>query len=472
MGYAIRGDNRQRLVLPPCVEDWVPADSPARYISNFVDGMNLTEQGFSVSEEGVCGTNFYADDMLLKVWLYGYFHGVRSTRKLEELCLRDIGAIWLTGMHYPDHNTLWRFFNRNRSVFSEVLLKATFAAEQNGLIGLVLHALDGTKIRARVSDSSGWHKKSLEKKLKELSRGVSEVVGQVDASEKAERFEYALPEEFCDEDAQKAGIEQALAKMSAIKRSHLHPLDEDARMTKCGKGSSFCFNAQAVVDDASGLIVAQDVVSDEADNELLVPMIEKVEETLGARAEETVADAGYYSPNQLLEAEEKGFDILVNINKAIAPKNAAKFHKSKFVYDEEEDVFICPLGKELCFEGTRKSNCGKYRERIYRCRSFKECTELDACSNEKRGRKITMGPHHQALMRQLEKQKIPEKKEQLSKRKCIVERIFAFIKEVMGFRRFTVRGLEKVKAQWALICTAFNLRKLFKLWCAKKKVFA
>ena len=323
-----------------------------------------------------------------------------------------------------------------------------------------------------MSNRSGWHKKTLKKKLQLLSKGISEVMKKIEAADKGERASYSISEDFCDENAQKAGIERALAKMSAIHRDHLHPNDEDARMMKCSEGKSFCFNSQAVVDEQSGLIVAHDVVNDEADNEMLTPMIEKVKENLGGRALETVADAGYYSPNQLLQAEAKGYDVMVNINKAIAPKDdGKKFHKSNFVYEEKKDVIICPLCSELCYEGTRKEPQGKYLERVYRCKSFKDCPEREACSKEKYGRKITMGPHYQAVVRQLEKQKIPEKKQQLSKRKCIIERIFAFIKVVMGFRRFTYRGLEKVRAQWALLCAAFNLHKLYKVWKEGKMVF-
>jgi hypothetical protein len=174
----------------------------------------------------------------------------------------------------------------------------------------------------------------------------------------------------------------------------------------------------------------------------------------------------------LLEAEEKGYDILVNINEAIAPKEAKKFHKSKFTYDENKDVFRCPVGKELYFDGTRKSRWGKYQERIYRCKCFKNCPERTACSCEKKGRKITIGPHYHAVMWQLEKQEIPDRKKRLSRRKSIVEPVFGIIKEVMGFRRFTVRGLENVRTRWSLICTAFNLRKLFKVWTGRKPVLA
>jgi hypothetical protein len=220
------------------------------------------------------------------------------------------------------------------------------------------------------------------------------------------------------------------------------------------------------------LIVAEDVVSDEADNDLLVPMIEEVEENLGGNADETAADGGYYSPKQLLEADEKGYDILVNINKSIAPAdNGNEFHKSKFVYDSKADVFICPSGKELRFAGMQRDKRKRYPERKYQCESFVGCPSRKDCCKGKSGRKITMGPHYQAVIRQLEKQEIPEKKKQLRRRKAIVEPAFGIIKEIMGFRRFTYRGLENVRAQWSLICTAFNLRKLFKVWTEGKLAF-
>lgn len=472
MGQAIRGDKRQKLLFPPTPEDWVPADSPARFIASFVERINMKERGFVMSVEGGSGTNFIADDLKLKAWLYAYYNKIYSTRELEKECRENINMIWLTEMTYPDHNTFWRFFDKNRKVFSELLLELTFSASENNQIGFVLHALDGTKIRAQVSNRSGWHKQALEKKLQLLTGGISEVVKEIESVNKEESASFAMSEDFCDEEAQKAGIEQALAKMAAIKRDHLHPFDEDARMIKCSEGTSFCYNAQVVVDDSSGLIVAQDVVNDEADSEMLTPMIEKVEENIGRRALETVADAGYYSPNQLLQAEAKGYEVMVNINKAIEPKDdTKKFHKSNFNLIVERDVIICPLGKELCYKGTRKDRYGKYLERIYRCGCFKGCPERKKCCKGKGGRMITIGPHYRAVINQVEKQNIPEKKRQLKKRKCIVERVFAFIKVVMGFRRFTVRGFEKVRAQFALVCAAFNLHKLYKFWKAGILVF-
>jgi hypothetical protein len=201
-------------------------------------------------------------------------------------------------------------------------------------------------------------------------------------------------------------------------------------------------------------------------------MIEKVEETTGRQADETVADAGYYSPKQSLQTEEKGIEVLVNINKQILPEtDENKFHKSRFTFDETTDEFICPLGKRLTFERVKNNRQKKRKLRVYRCHHKSCCPESMNCSREKRGRSIEMGSHFLALQRQIRKQKEPGNKEILARRKQIIEPVFGTIKENLRFRRFTVSGLDKVRTQWSLVCTVFNLRKLFKVWKEGKLVF-
>ena len=145
-----------------------------------------------------------------------------------------------------------------------------------------------------------------------------------------------------------------------------------------------------------------------------------------------------------------------------------EFHSSKFVYDAGRDCCVCPLGETLKFERVKRNSKRSSPVRVYRCKVFRSCPQRQACSRDSRGRSIEIGPHHQALVRQREKLSQHDNRELLRKRMLISERPFAHIKHAMGFRRWTVWGLEAVQTQWALICTTYNLRKLFKSWQARQ----
>jgi hypothetical protein len=172
-------------------------------------------------------------------------------------------------------------------------------------------------------------------------------------------------------------------------------------------------------------------------------------------------------------ADEAGISVLVNISKHIEPEgDGYEFHKSRFRYDAKKDVVICPQGKELEFERVKKNKSKKYDLRLYRCHHGKDCPAAGECTDEKRGRSIEIEPHYDVLHRQMDKQRNPCKKELLGKRKQVVEPVFGIIKHCMGFRRFTVSGLENVKTQFSLLCTTFNLRKLYRVLAVRKLVFA
>ena len=474
MSRAIRANYQQQFLLPPSLEEWLPPDHPARFIRDLVDSLELDAMGFRLPE---CRTGRppYATDLLLKVWLYGYFEGIRSTRKLEKACLNQIPLIWLTGMNYPDHNTLWRFWDSNRKALREVFRQGVMVASKSGVVGLMLHAVDGTKIASQVSSRTGWHKKALEKLLREVDESIDEMMAQVDSAEATQEGEYRLPEELQDATRRREQIEQALSELEQMGSEHAHPADPDAQMMKCKEGIKFAYNAQAVVDEQSGLIVAEEVLSEPNDTNQLEPMIRRVEENGVAAAQQTVADGGYWSPEQLAEAERSEHEVLVSVPPQVDGRRQGdgEFHKSRFRYDGQKDVFICPLGKELTYERTKKGRRHKEKQvRVYRCRCHRQCPARSRCSAQGRGRTIEKGRYYESVVRQVEKQRDEEKKRQLKKRKEVAEIAFAWIKHHMGFRRWTVRGIEKVRTQWAMLCGAVNLRKLYKLWLKGKLAWA
>ena len=470
MSYEKRADYSERFLFPPDLEDWVGADHPARFIREFVDACDLKGLGFKqrVAEEGRPN---YAADMLLKVWLYGYLMRIRSSRQLERGCRENVGLIWLTGRGEPDHNTLWRFFKENNKALRNVFKQVVRVAVKAELISLVLHAVDGTKVAAKASRRSAWHKADLEKTLKRLDRSIEEMISGVERAEGDEQGEYRLPEELKDQEQLRGKIKAALSELEQEGTEHLHPHDKEARMMKCGgTRKEFGYNAQAVADSESGLIVATDVVNEADDHGLLVEMIGQVKEGLGQAAEETVADNGYHSAEELSRAEEHEFEVLVNLGRQREEvPGAGDYHPSKFRYDESRDCCICPRGEVLTFTSEAMSH-NKYPVKVYRCRSYKECPVRWQCSRAKNGRKIELSIYHASLVRQREKQRQEEKLKALMRRQVIIEPVFGHIKQAMGFRRWTVSGLDGVRTQWSLLCTAVNLSKLHRFWLSGQLV--
>jgi len=308
MSYEIEADYEKQWLFPPSLEDLLPAHHPARMVREFVDAQDLEALGFKTrnSEDGRPG---YSSNLQLKVWLYGYMTKNRSSRGLERACLDQMGMLWLTGMNNPDHTTLWRFWRDNKEPIRKVFRQLLQIAASMNLVGLVLHAVDGTKIFSQASDQKGWHRASLEKKLSKLGEAIDEILDETEQVSGEEMPECRLPERLFEKQALRETIREQLNQLNQQNRDHLNPGDEDARVMKCRTGNRFAYNAQAVVDQQSKLIVAADVVTDESDNYQLVPMIEQVEGNIGKTAQQTVADAGYRAAAGLAEAEEKGYAV-------------------------------------------------------------------------------------------------------------------------------------------------------------------
>ena len=471
MSQEIRANYDQIDLLPQCLEDWVPKDHPAWFIREFVDALDLAELGFQ-QRESEEGRPSYAADLLLKVWLYGYLARLRSTRELERACREHLSLLWLTGRHTPDHNTLWRFWKENRAGLRQVFRAGVKVAAEQGLIGVICHAVDGTKIRAAASRRTVEHRKELERALERVEASIREMEQAVEEAEAREEGEYRLPEALQGAEKLRQAIRASLGQMAAEKREHRHPQEPEARLMPCAGRTEPAYNAQVVVDEQSELLVAEEVVNEESDNRQLVPMLDEVKENLGEVAEETVADGGYKSSVSLAEAEEKGYAVLVNWGGDASGKRPGPYHKWRFHYRAEEDVVICPRGERLEFEGIKTNRGKRYAVRGYRCQRFRDCPVRDDCSRNRQGRLIEISPYDAAVERQRAKLQDPEKQNLLKRRKVIVEPAFGVIKQVEGFRRWTVRGLEQVRTQWALVCTAFNLKKMYKLWMAGKLLLA
>ena len=200
-------------------------------------------------------------------------------------------------------------------------------------------------------------RKHLERVLEDISERLDRTIGdamtEIERAEREESGEYRLPASMQDGLKRKQRIQEALKELDASDKKVVHPSEPEARFMKNRRTKDLSYNAQAVADEKSGLIVAQAVVTDGADNGQLVPMLDKVKENLGAVAEETVADAGYFSSGQIGLADERKYEVLVakSSGEIVSERGAESdpYHHSRFVYDQERDCCICPEGRLLPF---------------------------------------------------------------------------------------------------------------------------
>lgn len=464
MSRALRADYAIQFLFPPSLEDWVKADDPARFIRMFVDSLDLREiagEEWASAVADPSGRPHYAFDLLLKVWLYGYVYNIRSSRKLERACRQVMPLVWLAGMYEPDHNTLWRFWQRYRGTLKKVFVNSVRVAVKANLVGMVMQAVDGTKIISAASQKQAWHRKDLEKILSAVGERIENLEQEIAAANEGRaEIDDRLPKKLQDENELKATVLEALRTLAAADREQMQPGDPDARMMKGGtaKRIEFAYNAQAVCDASHGIVVAENVVDEENDTQQLGPMLEQVRENTGSLTAETLADTGYDTAESLAKAEELGASVLVA--QKIDPDKVGPYHLARFTYDEQAGTVHCPLGQELRKVGPPVNHPDKPHPLTrYQCDEWANCPVGRSCS-KKKARVVELGPHYGAMLRQREKRANTDNKKRLKRRSEIIERLFGQTKWNDGFRRWTVRGTEKVRAQWTMTCTAINLRQL------------
>ncbi|NLG19300.1 MAG: IS1182 family transposase [Fibrobacter sp.] len=459
MSSQIDADYSKVFLFPPSLEDFVPANDPVRFIRAFVDSLDLENLGFitRVSKDGRPG---FAPSLLLKIWLYGSYERISSCRKLERKCKRDLALLWLSGMNYPDHNTLWRFFFDNKKAIKQLFKKSVQVAIKNDLVGMVYHAIDGTKICANASRFKKLDKKGMKILLERLDEYIAAMERQIKISK--DEPDDRLPEGLQKTEELKKRVKETVDSLQNKENGTLNIIDIDSRRIMTNKGiTEYSYNAQAVADQKCGIIVGSQVTQAESDNHLLTEMIAEVKDTAGSNAKYSVADAGYFSGEEIAKSEElqSQTDIYVNIpkehNSSAVKKSDDKYHTNNFRYDKEQDVYICPHGTALKKAYQRSNSIA------YNCTGFDSCSYKSFCTRSKKIKQITVHKNHEQIRRHKEKIKSEEARALLRQRGGCIEKVFGHIKEQLGLRRFRAVGKSNAEANWYFVCTIYNLQKIW-----------
>jgi transposase len=331
------------MLVPPSLDEWLPENHLARFIAEIVE-TSLDLDRFYSSYRKVKGQPPYDPRLMLRVLLYGYCVGVRSSRELERACVDVVAFRWLSGQQAPDFRSIGRFRKRHLAALGNVFLQALELCRAAGMVSLGRVALDGTKVRANASRRKAMSYARLTEKQKVLAAEVSDLLADAEAVDEAEDTRFGkdkrgdeLPAELARHQSRLVKLAQAReqleaeaaarARKEAQEKSREHGDDDDttatkgddaanhavvnpraqrnftdpdARIMKTADGSfHYCYNAQAVVDGDHQVIIATQLTNIAVDVQQLQPMLTETRTTVGSLPSEVLADAGYCSANNL-----------------------------------------------------------------------------------------------------------------------------------------------------------------------------
>lgn len=461
----------RRWLLPPTLDELVPLDHPARFVAEFVDTLGRAEWAdFGVAIDGEpLGAPAYHPRALLSVWLYGFMTNVRSCRKLEAACRDQIPYLWLTGWQHPDHNTLWRFYKRHRRSMRALFKRTVRTAVALELVDLAVQAVDGTKVPANAAKRRSYDAEQLRQLLERVEQAIGDLEAQNHGG--ADPVPARLPAALADQQALRQRLRQALDALAARPRQkRLNLTDHDARSMRTRQGILPGYHAQASVSPlastgaVSGMVVtAATVVDEPTDAARLTPMLEAAEAGTGVRTPLTLADAGYFAGRQVEACHRRGQQVAMPDR--TRPLDDP-YHQDQFRYDAASDSYQCPHGQTLSFVGSRTNKGTPMR--LYRVATASICLACPAfgvCTREyRRGRALEVGPHDAALRRHRAWMATEAAQAAYRRRLPLIEPLFGILKNQLGARQFTLRGLGNVAAEWTMLATAFNLRTLWRVW--------
>ncbi|RJG08617.1 IS1182 family transposase [Pseudomonas cavernicola] len=459
MAY-IQGEARdQTSLFPVSLEELIPDDHLVRVIDAYVARLDLKLLGFAKATPKSTGRPAYDPADLLKLYLYGYFHRIRSSRRLEAECLRNVEVMWLLNRLKPDFKTIADYRKDNGQAFSATCRAFVQFCRQAGLIAGELVAIDGSKFKAVASARRHVDLKKLKRQQEKLDKRIAQYLAELDEADKSEA------NEAVDRSAVKTALERLQAKqadnltcqalMQALELEQFITTESDARMMRTPRGGRVAYNVQTAVDAEHCLILHHEVTQDGNDTQQLEPMAKAAQSELQQDVLTVTADAGYSNGEQFQACEDAGITAYVPPNRAVNNRggDTQLFERSDFTYDAESDQYRCPAGKLLTLKQLNRG------ERIYHA-AISDCSACPLkaqCTNAQR--RYLRRHAHEAAFERME-QRLQAQPEMMASRRSIVEHPFGNLKQwLFGNGRFLLRQLKGARTEMALAVQAYNLKR-------------
>lgn len=491
------------------LEDQIAPDNPVRIIDAFVDMLDLKTFGFQHIQAKQTGAPSFHPSLLLKIYFYGYFNRIRSSRKLEKECERNIEMRWLCQGQMPCYHTISTFRTHKKeeeNVNHRRSLKEVFRAFNRFLAGEDLFgketvAVDGSKFRAQNARKKNYTEDKLNKKLELANAGIEEYLDKLDRVDSAENG--VLPvvedkasllkklEELKERKTRYEGLQRELKKRQETDPSvtQISLTDPEARSIAINNSghAEVCYNIVTAVDDRHNLIAhysAENIKDDnllapatlavkaELDTDFAPVIKENTGDNLHPGAPLTaLADKGFHTGSQLAKCQEYNIITYVAMPQPGYSGKDKAFVKDNFDYEIQGDVYVCPAGEELQTNGVyydKKDRHGQVANRFKKyavafgiCRN---CRFRDRCLSKndleyRHGRTLERSEHQEAVDENRRRMEQPGGKEKYKRRQAIVEHPFGTVKRSWGYYYTLLKGKEKVTGEYAIVFTCYNMRR-------------
>ena len=465
-------DRSQTLLLPERLEDYIGAENPVRFLDAFVASLDLHALGFAKARCANTGRPPYAPAVLLKLYLYGYLHRVRSSRMLEAECQRNVEVIWLLGKLAPDFKTIADFRKDNLQPLKAVARQFTVLCRKMELFGGELLAIDGSKFAAVNARDQNFNAGKLEELIARADIRLAEYLQQLDTGDEVEVGRSSLTQkELAAKIAalqEKQDWHKELREQLDEEQKQISVTDPDTRKLPTAQGNIIGYNAQMAVDARHKLIAADDVTNEGTDLRQLADVAIAAKNNLEIERAEVVADAGYYNASEVSRCVERGITPYIPKADTSANTKLGLYGKSQFKYDALQDEYVCPSGATLTY---RFSTYELGRElKYYRASGCKTCALKSRCTRNKANRTITREANEHLM--EAMAQRMKQQPEKFKLRKTLAEHPFGTIKRWFGYTHFLLKGLTKVRTEWSLTTLAYNLKRVLNLVSFEKLMAA
>lgn len=485
MAYVQGADRRQSGLF--CLEDFIASDAPVRVIDAFCAGIDYTALNFrgKYTQDNCRPT--YHPSLLLRLYIYGYLNGVRSSRKLEAECSRNVEVMWLCNSLVPKYHTIADFRKRHENQIREVFQQFVSLMCEWKLVGKKTIAVDSTKYRAQNSKKNNYNEEKIQRQLAYIDLKVQNYLSELnelDAGEKKRAKDVKRLQELARDKAkmqQRKKDYQALQKhLKSSGDTQISTVDPDSRSLVVKTDIiEVSYNTQVATDDKHNLIVHFEVTN-ENDRKALHPTCVGAKQNLGLRTEDkltALADKGYFNGEQLDSCKQDNIITYVpqQGNQQHSGIPAKGYRGEDFLYDKNIDSYTCPEGHTLSTNGKwyvkdRIRKGGKYATLVkhYKTEWCLNCPVRHLCTANKMGRMMERSQYAEAVEENLKR--VKEHKEVYLRRQQIVEHPFGTIKRWWGYTYTLMKGLTKVGADMGLVYLCYNLKRVMNILTPKKMI--